>query len=438
MKNLYAWITTSGRVGGFVVLLFLNAAGQSSTRAGLQAEAALSGEVGKNNHRPDMPAPPGQYIRTVVLDPGHGGHDSGCRGRNVWEKHVALAIARHLGNRIREAFPDVRVVFTRERDLFVPLHERARIANDNQADLFISIHCNAVGANTHLIKGSETYVLGLHRAEENLQVAMRENASILLEENYEAQYDFDPNSPEGYIMLTLFQHAYLEQSIRFAQMVEDKIGSMLPLNSRGVKQAGFLVLRETAMPSVLVETGYLTNSRDERFLRSAEGQRQMAEALFQAFRDFKLEVEGSAPPALAQTATTAQPATPPRAVKPERSARAEEKASAPILPATPVSTAPPFEEDPFDTGIQFRVQLAASPRKLDTGSGSWNHLPQAVEVLHEQGLYKYQMLPFSTFEEAREACQQARRQGFPDAFVVAYRNGRRIPTEQALREIGSR
>ncbi|MEM6697915.1 MAG: N-acetylmuramoyl-L-alanine amidase, partial [Bacteroidota bacterium] len=236
-------------------------------------------------------------IKTVVLDPGHGGKDPGCSGATSREKHLALGIAKELSMQLQTAYPDLRVILTRDRDEFIPLNTRADIANSNDADLFISIHCNYIRRYTGT-KGTETYVLGLHRAEDNLNVAKRENASILYEEDYEKTYDgFDPDSDEGHIILSMYQSAFLEQSILFGSLVEHKFATAAKRKSRGVKQAGFLVLRETTMPSVLVETGFLSNRAEEAFLRSRSGQRQIASSIFDAFKIYKNTVEGGEAPA---------------------------------------------------------------------------------------------------------------------------------------------
>jgi len=230
-------------------------------------------------------------IKTIVIDAGHGGKDPGCSGRHSREKHIALAVALAFGSKIEAQYPDVRVIYTRKTDIFIPLHERAAIANRNNADVFISIHCNYI-PKASFVNGSETYVMGLHRAKENLAVAKRENAAILLEDNYEKNYgDFDPNSNEGHIILSMFQNAYLEQSIFLAEKIEARIASSAHRHSRGVKQAGFLVLRETTMPSILVETGFLSNRQEEGFLRTAAGQELMAQALFEGFQDYKNAIE---------------------------------------------------------------------------------------------------------------------------------------------------
>ena len=238
-------------------------------------------------------------IKTVVIDPGHGGHDPGCLGGNSREKHLALAISLKLAREMQAAFPQIKVILTRDSDIFIPLHERAAIANRNKADLFISIHCNYMPGSsaTH---GSETYVMGLHTAQHNLKVAKRENAAILLEVDYERNYDYDPNSPEGHILLSMFQNAYLEQSILFAERVEQNF-AVSNRKSRGVKQAGFVVLKETAMPSVLVETGFLSSISEEAFLMQEEGQQIIANAILTAFEEYKAVVEGGKLPLFSST-----------------------------------------------------------------------------------------------------------------------------------------
>jgi N-acetylmuramoyl-L-alanine amidase len=234
-------------------------------------------------------------VKTVVIDPGHGGHDPGCLGKKSHEKNIALAIAKKLANAIKTTHPDVKVILTRESDVFIPLHKRAAIANRNNADLFISIHCNSMPKGHSSTHGTETYVMGLHTATHNLNVAKRENASILLEADYEKTYDYDPNSPEGHIMLSMFQNAYLDQSIQFARKVEQQFKSVTNRKSRGVKQAGFVVLKETTMPSVLIETGFLSNNQEENYLFTSKGQNSVAKAILIAFNNYKKEVESASP-----------------------------------------------------------------------------------------------------------------------------------------------
>lgn len=240
-----------------------------------------------------------QKVRKVVIDAGHGGHDPGAVGRASKEKDITLSIALKTGKYIEENLADVQVVYTRKTDVFVELYKRAKIANEAKADLFISIHCNANKSSSPY--GAETYVMGLHRSEANLAVAQLENAAILLEEDYHVQYDgFDPNSPEGNIFFSMLQNAYLDQSLSLASNVQRHFKDRVNLFDRGVKQAGFLVLYKTTMPSVLIETGFISNQKEEKLLASEEGQNYIASAIFRAIKDYKKSVEKPAAPLLAQ------------------------------------------------------------------------------------------------------------------------------------------
>lgn len=219
----------------------------------------------------------------VVIDAGHGGKDPGTLGANNMEKDIALSIALGTGALIKKLHPDVEVVYTRTKDVFIPLHERIGIANSENADLFISIHCNAT-ANTK-VSGTETFVMGLHKAEENIETAKRENSAILLESDFEENYEgFDPNSDAGHIILSMYQNTYLDQSIEFANLIEN---TMNIKTSRGVKQAGFVVLKRATMPSVLIETGFLSNESDEARLSSSRGQEEICESIAKAFSKYK-------------------------------------------------------------------------------------------------------------------------------------------------------
>lgn len=228
-------------------------------------------------------------LRTVVIDAGHGGKDPGCNGQSAKEAEVALKVALELGRQIEANLPDVKVVYTRKTDTFVELIDRAGIANKNRADLFISIHCNSGPSSAF---GTETYCMGLHTSDGNLKVAKRENAVILKEENYQEKYNgFDPNSAQSHIMFALYQSAYIENSLRFAQKVEHQFHHRVGRSSRGVKQAGLLVLWKSAMPSALIEVGFLTNRNEEKFLNDKSGQSYMASGIYKAFREYKQELE---------------------------------------------------------------------------------------------------------------------------------------------------
>ncbi len=229
-------------------------------------------------------------VRTVVIDAGHGGKDPGTLGKITREKDVVLKIALKTGKYIEANLPDVNVLYTRKTDKYVDFQARADVANKNKADLFISVHANSiVGANAY---GTETFVMGLHKDNSNFEVAKRENSVILMDENYKEKYEgFDPNSPESYILFSLNQSAYQENSLKFAQRVEDQFKNRVGRSSRGVKQAGFLVLWMTTTPSVLIETGFLSNSKEEVFLASENGQDLIASGIYRAFKDYKTEIE---------------------------------------------------------------------------------------------------------------------------------------------------
>ncbi len=229
-------------------------------------------------------------INTVVIDPGHGGRDPGTHGAFMNEKDVTLKISMKVGNYIEKNFPGVKVIYTRKEDKYLPLDERAIMAIKNKADLFLCIHANASPHPTTY--GTETYVMGMHKTESNLEVATRENSVILLDENHEERYQgFDPKSPESYILFSLAQNAYLESSLVFADKIETQFRSKTGRYSHGVKQAGFWVLWRTAMPSVLVEVGFLTNKKEEKYLSEEAGQDQIAAGIYKAFKDYKTQIE---------------------------------------------------------------------------------------------------------------------------------------------------
>ena len=230
-------------------------------------------------------------IDIVVIDAGHGGKDPGCKGAISKEADVALKVAKEVGATIKKYMPEVKVIYTRDTNKFIELHDRAAIANKNKADIFISIHCNS-GPSAAF--GTETFIMGLHKARGNLEVAKRENEVILMEDNHSENYDgYDPNGDEAVneIIMSNVQYAFQEQSQKFATNVEDQFKNRVKRKSRGVKQAGLLVLWKTAMPSVLIELGFLTNKTEEKYLNDELGRSYMASAIYRAFRDYKNEYE---------------------------------------------------------------------------------------------------------------------------------------------------
>lgn len=399
-------------------------------------------QLSVNHHAPAVQSPwaLGYSIKKVVLDAGHGGKDPGCIGAASKEKDNALAIVLKLGEMIKGAFPDVEVIYTRQTDEFIELKERAAIANRNKADLFISVHCNAIKVSS--VKGAETYVMGLHTADHNLEVAKRENASIYLEDDYEKNYEgYDPNSPEAHIIGSVWQSAYLEQSILFASFVQQFAKSTAFREDRGVKQAGFLVLRETAMPAVLVEAGYLTNRTEEYFIASEEGQAQMAQAIFEAFEAYKIKVEGNT---VAQqkpnknTTTASKPQSPPAQPKPSgnmvvnappksaQTPKTVEKQSARTIPAQtakPKSGASsPTAQQPKPTPVAdaagpFRIFLLSWPMRMDRDAGQLGLIGDVKEEKIE-GQYHYFTGEYTTRAEAERTLPEIKNLGFRTATIV--------------------
>jgi len=356
-------------------------------------------------------------VKTVVIDAGHGGHDGGCQGANSSEKNVALAIALKLGKYIEENFPDVKVIYTRKTDVFIELTERARIANKAKADLFICVHANA--NDNKAAFGTETFVMGLHKTDANLRVAQRENSSILLEDDYKSKYEnFDPNSPESYITMTLMQSAYLEQSLLLASKIQTQFTDRVGRKNRGVKQAGFLVLHQTSMPSVLIETGFLTNKEEEKFLNSDIGQDYLASAIYRAFKEYKteLEVKSKAPqhetPKVIEEKKTAPPKTPKE--EPKKPKKGKKK------------------DEIKEEGVVFKVQIATSSVKTELKPENFNGV-ENVSLYEAGGLYRYTVGSENNMGEANILQLQLKGKGFKDAFIVAFKNGVRIPISEAIK-----
>lgn len=340
-------------------------------------------------------------IKTVVIDAGHGGKDPGCHGAASNEKSVCLSIALKLGNAIKAKYPGIKVIYTRDKDVFVELDERAKIANRAKADLFICIHANSASPAAF---GTETYVLGLHRTESQAKIADRENSTIYLEADKGEKYkDFDL-SPDAIIARQLQLSVFLDQSILFASKLQQEF-KKLGRYDRGVKQAGFLVLYKTTMPSVLIETGFLTNPGEEKFLGENDGQIRMANAMFSAFEKYKSDLEG-----------------------------VSSVTNKPIIEEVPEASKQnlPTTVEPTKELITFRIQIETSEVKLAKNAARF----KGFEVMEYQqdGFFKYTTGQFENdFKAANAYKNELRQKGFPNAFVVAFQNGERINLEKAIK-----
>ncbi len=396
-------------------------------------------------------------VRTVVIDAGHGGTDPGNLGTRRYkkaEKDVALAVALKVEQYIKERFPDIKVVMTRRTDVYPTLHERTVIANRAQGDVFISIHCDA--AENRSAYGSSTYVMGKDHDDEN-RVAMRENSVILQEDNQDVYEGFDPSKPESYIMLTMFQYAFIQQSVELAQNVQNAFRDDVGRKDRGVRQQPLYVTSRTAMPSILIELGFLTNSTEEDFLMTEEGQDQMARAISRSFAQYKVRREGGSAtetaksPAASATAAGTPASTPaaeavranapetlpltelvkqtePAAVEVPAAVAALERAADPT-PAQP-NAAPPVSTPAPAEAVFFSIQLSVSALEKSTTEAPFSGL-RDVFVVKDGRLYRYLQGHFSSRASAVEGLNAVRQAGFTDAFVVAYRGSARITLDEA-------
>jgi N-acetylmuramoyl-L-alanine amidase len=431
-------------------------------------------------------------IRKIVIDAGHGGHDTGAKGKNSLEKEIALSIALKTGRLIQKNCPGVEVIFTRESDVFVELYRRAQIANENKADLFISIHCNA--NPSPFAYGTETYVMGLHKSEANLEVARNENASILLEDNYSKRYDgFNPNSSEAYIIFNLFQNAYLDKSLDFASRVEANFTANTKLPERGVKQAGFLVLYRTTMPGVLVETGFLSNSHEEAYLMSSAGQERISYSIYRAFDEYRRVSDGNNLP-VANAAEDSLMKSHPANVKLKQEKLEEalksdtfgyrnntnkseaetrnkflnlldknstksrnQKESESTKKSKPVQEIKKevvrdtviVKNEPKNrvtiskfvpknnvavaesSGLKFRVQFMISVNEIPLDRSDLKDIPNLKTYVQDQ-MFKYTAGDESTPKEADQVRQLLNRKGYKDAFVLPFLNEKRITMKEAL------
>lgn len=376
---------------------------------------------------------------TVVIDAGHGGKDPGARGTVIDEKVINLSVALKLGEKISVNHDDVKVIYTRKTDRFIELDERANIANRNKADLFISIHTNSVKKGS-TARGTETYTLGLARTDENLAVAMRENSAILLEDDYLQKYEgFDPNSSESYIIFEFMQNKHMEQSISLASEIQ-KCFTSANRGDRGVRQAGFLVLRKTSMPSVLVELGYISNQEEERFMKSLDGQNKLAGALCDAFTKYKKEYDrkqgGASVGANTQTVSSescnASELTVDQEIQADFS-NAPEGSEKDILNRKKHSTSQRkraqtavSSNEKSDTAgkIIYKVQILTSDKKLSLGAKVFKGYKN-VNFFVEKGIYKYTYGETTDFDSIRKLRRQAAKD-FKDAFIVAFKDGKKV------------
>lgn len=346
-------------------------------------------------------------IKTIVIDAGHGGKDPGCHGKNTNEKDVCLSMALKLGKYIEQKYPKIKVIYTRKKDVFVELKERAAIANRAKADLFICIHANAGPTSAF---GAETYVLGLHRTEAQKQIAERENSTIYLEDDGGEKYkDFDM-SPDALIARSIQLSVFLDQSISFASKLQNQFKT-LGRHDRGVKQAGFLVLYQTTMPSVLIETGFLTRPAEEKFLKDSVNQVKMANAMFKAFQQYKNELEGVNAQVVDSDAV--------------KQIKKEEAKVDSVNNSTENKAIKP-------TDIVFKIQIEASRTKLKSTDPAFKGY-EVSEYEHD-GLFKYTCGQYvNNYIKAKEKMKELKSSDFPLAFVVAFQNGNRINLEKAIK-----
>ena len=342
-------------------------------------------------------------IRTIVIDPGHGGKDSGTMGTKrytQYEKHIALDISLKLGNYIKEDFPDIEIIYTRKTDVFLELWERTELANEKNADLFISVHCD--GFTNPNPSGASVFVMGMSKLKANMDVAMRENSVMYLEDNFKEKYDgFDPKTPESYIVFSLMQNTFLDQSISIAEKIEDEFANRAKRKSRGVKQAPFYVISRVNMPSILIESGFLTNPKEEDFLNTELGKDHIASAIFRGFRSYKESVDGENNNELDKSA-----------------AKEKENIKIPI----------PKKEITTDK-VVYKVQIGTYLKTM-LSDKSFMNLNAYEETIN--GTYKYYVGNAYNKVNADNLKVKMREKGFKGAFVVAFYKDKRISMQEAL------
>ena len=395
---------------------------------------------------------------TLVIDAGHGGKDAGAPGKYSYEKNINLKVALAFGRYVEKNCPDVKVIYTRKTDVFIPLHERAAIANRNKADVFISIHTNSV-ASKKPISGLETYTMGMRRSGEKLSAAMRENDVILIEDNYQQHYSgFDPRSPESYIMFEVLNDKNMLESVELAKGIQKNVCRTANRPNKGVKQDAFLVLRETSMPACLIELGYITTPSEEAYLNAPSNQEAMGRGIYQAFVEYKarathqpmpVKVEEPVVPEQSvkeeapvkqevQEAPVVPAETPEVAVKQDAPAKQEApvKQEQPVQKETSVKPAQPAKADTVKTVAAaapvFKVQFLASNTRIKAGDTRFKGL-EGVDSYQEGGLWKYTVGSTESYAEVRQLRAQVVKV-FPQAFIVAFKNGEKMDTQKAIRE----
>lgn len=349
----------------------------------------------------------------LVIDAGHGGKDPGAQGAEIDEKEINLSVALKLGDLIESNHNDIKVVYTRKTDRFIELDERANIANRAKADLFMSIHTNSVKRGNY-VQGTETFTLGLARTDENLQVAMRENSAILLEDNYLQKYEgFDPNSSESYIIFEFMQNKHMEQSIGLASEIQKSFTSVNRID-RGVRQAGLLVLRKTSMPSVLVELGFISNREEERFMRSSNGQNKLAQSLYDAFIKYKRKYDRKQGGISNGVVTDVQPA---------QQAEPAMRDSEIIQPSRNENAVKKTVRETSGKLI-YKIQILTSDKKLKDSSKLFKGYKN-IDSFKEGGLIKYTYGETTNFDEIKQLRRKVAKD-FKDAFIIAFKDGQKV------------
>lgn len=351
---------------------------------------------------------------TLVIDPGHGGHDAGARGAISMEKNINLTVALRFGKYVEQNMPEVRVIYTRKQDVFIPLHERANIANRANADLFISVHTNALPAGK-VARGFETYTLGMHRAKDNLDVAMRENSVISMEKGFEQTYEgFDPKSSESYIIFEFIQGKNMERSVELARMIQRSVCDGACRPDKGVHQAGFLVLRETSMPSCLIELGFITTPDEERLLNDNAKVDDIAKGIYEAFAKYKNKYDRSV--SLPYRAAERQESTLPKIVPDSYKAAPAAKKAVPAPKDAPV----------------FKLQIFVGNRNLRKGDAHFKGETE-FDSFQEGNLVKYTLGASTNYNEIYRL-RKEKLEKFPEAFIIAFKNGEKYDVNQAIRE----